>query len=202
MMARAASRPDPVDYPAAVKYGVLSLLCEGPGYGRELFRGFKERVGDSWGLSLQSVYDALESLERGGLARVVAGTRGKTPVYYEIVDDGRRERLRWLRTPPSRAPVREEFYLKVAFSTSRELPMLIEASYELERGYVEELEARAELPSFEELARGLAPWDRIAPVMVRDVHSERVQSEIRSLQRVRATMEWMLKQREGTGRRS
>src|SRR5690349_6221084 len=97
----------------SVRHALLALLCEGPKYGLQLRQEFEDRTGEVWPLNVGQVYTTLQRLERDGL--VLSDGTGEGPQKgYRITDEGNRELLDWLQTPPADAqPPRDELLIKV-----------------------------------------------------------------------------------------
>jgi DNA-binding PadR family transcriptional regulator len=97
----------------SVRHALLALLCEGPKYGLQLRQEFEDRTGEIWPLNVGQVYTTLQRLERDGM--VLSDGTGEGPQKgYRITDDGNRELIAWLQTPPADAqPPRDELLIKV-----------------------------------------------------------------------------------------
>ena len=97
----------------SVRHALLALLSEGPTYGLQLRQEFEARTGEVWPLNVGQVYTTLQRLERDGL--VVSDGAAEGPQKgYRLTDDGSRELLDWLQTPPPDAqPPRDELLIKV-----------------------------------------------------------------------------------------
>src|SRR5690606_12160904 len=105
----------------SIRHALLALLSEGPKYGLQLRHEFEARTGEVWPLNVGQVYTTLQRLERDGLvgspmpdATGATTTEGGPQKSYEITDDGRRELVGWLQTPPDDTqPPRDELLIKV-----------------------------------------------------------------------------------------
>ena len=97
----------------SVRHALLALLCEGPKYGLQLRQEFEDRTGEVWPLNVGQVYTTLQRLERDGM--VLSDGTGEGPQKgYRITDEGNRELVTWLQTPPADAqPPRDELLIKV-----------------------------------------------------------------------------------------
>ncbi len=51
----------------SIKYGLLALLRDRPGYGYQLRAEFEEATGSTWPVNIGQVYTTLTRLERDGL---------------------------------------------------------------------------------------------------------------------------------------
>jgi DNA-binding PadR family transcriptional regulator len=97
----------------SLRHALLGLLAEEPASGYDLTRKF-ERVLQryAWHAQNSQIYPELISLGRDGLATVIEeGPRGRRT--YAITDAGRAELRRWMRDPPERFMVRNEFVLRL-----------------------------------------------------------------------------------------
>lgn len=97
----------------SVRHALLALLTEGPKIGLRLREEFEQRTGDVWPLNVGQVYATLQRLERDGLIESNTGDESGQQKDYRITDEGRREVVAWLRTPPSAIPPRDELIIKV-----------------------------------------------------------------------------------------
>lgn len=97
----------------SVRHALLALLSDGPKYGLQLRNEFEARTGEVWPLNVGQVYTTLQRLERDGF--VASDNAAEGPQKgYRITDDGSRELVEWLQTPPADAqPPRDELLIKV-----------------------------------------------------------------------------------------
>jgi DNA-binding PadR family transcriptional regulator len=187
----------------SVKYAVLGLLVQRRGYGYDLVQRFEEQVGPAWHLNAGAIYVALDKLEQEGLVRPIARsdgaapitrrrtTRGAPRVIYEATSEGVERFEDWMATGSSMSPLREELHLKLALSQPRNLPRLIELTYEQEQACLERLEQHLGSASFDELLSSAQPWSAIASVMVRDAEIAHLQATVEWLRRIREAMRWL-----------
>jgi DNA-binding PadR family transcriptional regulator len=185
----------------SVKHAVLGLLAQRRGYGYDLVQRFEEQVGPAWQLNAGAIYVALDKLEQEGLVRPVSGedsapprrrtTRGAPRVIYEATPDGIERFEEWMATRSSMSPLREELHLKLALSQPRNLPRLIELTYEQEQACLERLEQHMGASSFEDLLTSSPQWSSIASVMVRDAEIAHLQATVEWLRRIREAMRWL-----------
>lgn len=187
----------------SVKYAVLGLLAQRRGYGYDLVQRFEEQVGPAWQLNAGAIYVALDKLEQEGLVRPVTTgdgdvplthrrtTRGAPRVIYEATPQGLERFEEWMATGSQRSPLREELHLKLALSQPRNLPRLIQLTYEQEQACLERLEEHLGGPSFDELIASPQPWSAVASVMVRDAEVAHLQATVEWLRRIRAAMRWL-----------
>jgi DNA-binding PadR family transcriptional regulator len=185
----------------SVKHAVLGLLVQRRGYGYDLVQRFEEQVGPAWQLNAGAIYVALDKLEQEGLVRPVSGeaaapvrrrtTRGAPRVIYEATPDGAERFEEWMSARSSMSPLREELHLKLALSQPRNLPRLIELTYEQEQACLERLEQHMGATSFEDLLTSSPQWSSIASVMVRDAEIAHLQATVEWLRRIREAMRWL-----------
>jgi DNA-binding PadR family transcriptional regulator len=190
----------------SVKYAVLGLLAQRRGYGYDLVQRFEEQVGPAWQLNAGAIYVALDKLEQEGLVRPLTPADGDAPVtrrrtargaprvIYEATPKGLERFEDWMATGSSMSPLREELHLKLALSQPRNLPRLIELTYEQEQACLERLEQHLGGPSLDELAASAQPWPAIASVMVRDAEIAHLQATVDWLRRIREAMRWLQQQ--------
>jgi len=187
----------------SVKYAVLGLLVQRRGYGYDLVQRFEEQVGPAWQLNAGAIYVALDKLEQEGLVRPVTRdaedapvtrrrtARGAPRVIYEATPQGLERFDDWMATGSSRSPLREELHLKLALSQPRNVPRLIELTYEQEQACLERLEQHLGSTSFDELVSSSQPWSAVASVMVRDAEIAHLQATVEWLRRIREAMRWL-----------
>ncbi len=187
----------------SVKYAVLGLLVQRRGYGYDLVQRFEEQVGPAWQLNAGAIYVALDKLEQEGLVRPITGpdgdvpttrrrtTRGAPRVIYEATARGLERFEDWMTTGSSMSPLREELHLKLALSQPRNLPRLIELTYEQEQACLERLEQHLGSASFDDLLASSQPWSAVASVMVRDAEVAHLQATVEWLRRIREAMRWL-----------
>jgi DNA-binding PadR family transcriptional regulator len=198
----------------SVKYAVLGLLAQRRGYGYDLVQRFEEQVGPAWQLNAGAVYVALDKLEQEGLVSPVTQgdgdvpvtrrrtTRGAPRVIYEATPQGLERFEDWMATGSSMSPLREELHLKLALSSQRNLPRLIELTYEQEQACLERLEQYLGTAAVEDLLASAQPWPAIASVMVRDAEIAHLQATVEWLRRIREAMRWLQERPEALRARS
>lgn len=187
----------------SMKYAVLGLLVQRRGYGYDLVQRFEEQVGPAWQLNAGAIYVALDKLEQEGLVRPLTTeggepvtrrrtTRGAPRVIYEATPQGVERFDDWMTTGASMSPMREELHLKLALSQPRNLPRLIELTYELEQACLDRLEQYLGSDSFDELlTSSQSSWSAVASLMVRDAEISHLQATVEWLRRIREAMRWL-----------
>jgi DNA-binding PadR family transcriptional regulator len=97
----------------SVRHALLALLSEGPKYGLQLRQEFESRTGEVWPLNVGQVYTTLQRLERDGLVASEGSDDGPQK-GYRLTEDGGRELMAWLQTPPDDVqPPRDELLIKI-----------------------------------------------------------------------------------------
>jgi DNA-binding PadR family transcriptional regulator len=198
----------------SVKYAVLGLLAQRRGYGYDLVQRFEEQVGPAWQLNAGAIYVALDKLEQEGLVRPIVSGDGEAPVtrrrtvrgaprvIYEATPQGLDRFEDWMATGSSMSPLREELHLKLALSQPRNLPRLIQLTYEQEQACLERLEQHLGGATFDELLASGPPWSAVASVMVRDASIAHLQATVEWLRRIREAMRWLQERPEALHPRS
>jgi DNA-binding PadR family transcriptional regulator len=197
----------------SVKYAVLGLLVQRRGYGYDLVQRFEEQVGPAWQLNAGAIYVALDKLEQEGLVRPVPTADGEIPtrrrtargaprVIYEATVQGVERFEDWMAAGASMSPMREELHLKLALSQPRNLPRLIDLTYEQEQACLERLEQYLGTAAVEDLLASSEPWSAIASVMVRDAEIAHLQATVEWLRRIREAMHWLQERPEALRPRS
>ena len=103
----------------SVRFGILALLVEAPGYGYQLRGEFERRTGGTWPLNIGQVYSTLDRLERDGLVE-----RGEVDsdghVMYRITQSGSDQSAVWFSSPVTRAGgTRDELAVKLALAVAQ-----------------------------------------------------------------------------------
>jgi len=123
---------------------------------------------------------------------VVANHDGGAPrVIYEATPQGLERFEDWMATGSTMSPLREELHLKLALSQPRNLPRLIQLTYEQEQACLERLEQHLGGAAFDDLLASTPPWSAVASVMVRDADVAHLQATVEWLRRIREAMRWM-----------
>jgi DNA-binding PadR family transcriptional regulator len=187
----------------SVKYAVLGLLVQRRGYGYDLVQRFGEQVGPAWQLNAGAIYVALDKLEQEGLVRPLSSdddaappqrrrtVRGAPRVIYEVTDRGVERFDDWMSAQSTMAPLREELHLKLALSRPRNLPRLIELTYEQEQSCMERLEQYTGRRTADDLLASSEPWSGVASAMLREAEIAHLQATVEWLRRIRAAMKWV-----------
>jgi len=95
-------------------HALLTALLEHPCSGSELAGRFDRSIGYFWQATHQQIYRELARLEGAGWidGSAVEGARGRKRVY-KVLPAGRAELERWLATPQSPDPVRQNLMVRL-----------------------------------------------------------------------------------------
>ncbi|GAA4257826.1 PadR family transcriptional regulator [Dactylosporangium darangshiense] len=106
----------------SLRHALLGLLADSPQNGYDLTRRVEETLsGYAWSAGHSQIYPELKRMAADGLAEVVdEGSRGSK--VYGVTDAGRAELRRWMFSPLSEAPARNEFVLRLFMLSSLDLP--------------------------------------------------------------------------------
>ncbi len=129
---------------------LLVLLLEHgqPLHGYKLTTLAERRLGQAWGVTRQSVYRALKSLEQEKLVsctqKTTVGGQGHAQRVYAATGRAEAARAAWMGSPVFREPVRVELQARIAMSRAQDAPQLLQALDEYERGCFAMLRATGE----------------------------------------------------------
>jgi len=120
----------------SIKYGLLALLRDSPGYGYQLRAQFEEATGSAWPVNIGQVYTTLNRLERDGLV-AKTGEDDEGHVVYEITETGAAELRTWFARPiPLADRPRDELAVKLALAVT--VPGVdVAALVQAQRGHVQ-----------------------------------------------------------------
>ncbi len=103
-----------------LKHALLALLAKQPRHGYELKTEFEKAMGGLWpDLNIGQVYTTLSRLERDELvqSKVVGSPGERTDKrVYELTAAGRKALQDWLAQPGETEPIKNEFFVKLAFA--------------------------------------------------------------------------------------
>lgn len=182
-----------------VRYGVLGLLVDRPGYGYDLTRRLCDRLGPTWQLSRSLVYASLDQLADAGLIReagrpntgsALRGPGGRT--VYEPTQEGGAFYAAWISRPSNRfEPIRSELRLKIACATPADSRPLLSALEHEERMIEDQMkevqDIRHQTPSNEQ------PWAETARLALVDGAVSRLHAELEWLRGTRHSFESICK---------
>jgi len=124
---------------SGLKYVVLGLVVEQPGYGYSLIKRLEQLVGAAYRLQESAVYVALNQLKADGLVRQVgrqAAGPGKRSdrVLYEATSEGQRAVAQWLgKSTGAAAPARSELVRQLSLATPEHAGGLLRGIEEAQR---------------------------------------------------------------------
>lgn len=101
----------------SVKFGLLTLLAEGPRYGAQLRGEFERRTGGTWPINIGQVYSTLGRLQRDGLVDQVGDGEDDYRKEYAITEAGRDALAHWWDDSSLANPdPRDELTIKLALA--------------------------------------------------------------------------------------
>jgi DNA-binding PadR family transcriptional regulator len=170
----------------SMKYAVLGLLVERPGYAYDLARRFEDTVGPAFNVHYGAIYQALDALERDEL--ISGALREDDPlderrrhpgprVVYETTDEGMRAYETWIRTPAKVEPLRGELALKVALSRPEHGPTLLALIDDYELACLERLRDQA-ASAERATGDGAASWRLSSSAIARERATRLLNAEI------------------------
>ncbi len=176
----------------STRYAVLGLLIEQPDHGYQLTQRLQDRLGAP-DVRRSYVYELMKQLAADELIRRAEEEptrieQGAARVLYRATPKGIAQFEDWLGSSPPAGPLREELHLKMMVAQTRDLPRLIDLTWQEERQCLDrllEIEQAADVPP----ARGHGDWPWAAAVLVRNAEISHLQTTVRWLQRARAVME-------------
>lgn len=104
----------------SLRNALLGFLNYGPMTGYELKKVFDATIAHFWSAELSQIYPTLKRLEGEGLVDMEVQVQDDRPnrKVYSITEDGRRELIDWLATPPDVDAVRDPMLINVFFGAS------------------------------------------------------------------------------------
>lgn len=97
-------------------YGILAILSEGSKTGYDIKKFLSSPEVFYWRESYGNIYPILRNLKDCGFVRQIdADIKKKRRILYEITDEGRKELLNWILTPPDLTRFRIELLMKLRF---------------------------------------------------------------------------------------
>jgi DNA-binding PadR family transcriptional regulator len=182
----------------SLKYVLLGMVVERPGYGYELQTRVEERL-PFYNYTAGAVYPALDRLERDGLIEAAGAkaslstVRGSPRVMYSATADGvvRLERWMYAPTPPENS--RDALLAKLAVARPQDVPRLLEVSRHQEAQLRLQLGGLQEAPASAWTGRGRVPLPLVGAALVRSAEARRLSAAIESLQEIREALEHELR---------
>lgn len=178
----------------SLKFAVLGLLVERPGYAYDLARRFEDTVGPAFKVHYGAIYQALDALERDALVsgalrdaqQEAEASDGAYPLddrrrragphmVYETTDAGLHAYEAWIRAPARVEPLRGELALKVALSQPEHGPTLLALINDYELACLESLREHS---SAAERANGEGSWRLSSSAIARERATRLLNAEI------------------------
>ena len=178
----------------SLKYVLLGMVVERPGYGYDLMRRMEERL-PSMEFTAGSVYPALDRLEEKLLIEAKgpkergSTTRGSPRLMYAATPLGVERFDAWMVTPTSPEKSRDGLLAKLPLARPQDVPRLIEMARRQEAQLRRQLGRLTEAPAPEWSGRGPVPLPLIGSALVRSAEAKRLSAAIESLQEVWEALE-------------
>lgn len=182
----------------SLKYVLLGMVVERPGYGYELQTRIEERL-PFYNYTAGAVYPALDRLEGDGWIRASGakesrGTvRGSPRVMYRATSDGITGLERWMVSPTPLENSRDTLLAKLAVARRQDLPRLLEMARNQEAQLRRQLGGFRESPAPAWSGTGPVPLPLVGAALVRSAEARRVSAAIESLQEIRQALEHELR---------
>lgn len=183
---------------------VLAVLLEQQGrelHGYGLATLVMRRLGPAWGVTRQSVYRALESLEKKGLVRsaekpgIAADGDRRGQRVFRATRHAESARAAWMGAPMGKGPVRGELYARIAVSHAQDVPQLLRALDGCEQACFQALceTEEAEVP--------MGSWSGLAKNLTRAAADKRIQAELGWIAQARQWIADFLKEQSSESER-
>lgn len=172
----------------SIKYGLLALLRNRPGYGYQLRVDFESATGSTWPVNVGQIYTTLARLERDELV-AKTGADAEGHVLYEITELGRSEIDEWFLSPavaPTRP--RDEVVVKLALAVTVPGVDVAEIMLTQRRHTHSRLQELARQQELAKLKRGPGPQHLLALSLVLEAQILQAEAEIRWLDHVEASV--------------
>lgn len=182
----------------SLKYVLLGMVVERPGYGYELQTRIEERL-PFFNYTAGAVYPALDRLEQerlieaSGAKASISTMRGSPRVMYAATPDGinRLERWMYAATPPENS--RDALLAKLAIARPQDVPRLLEMTLHQEAQLHRQLGGLRETPTAAWSGRGRVPLTLVGAALVRSSEARRLAAALESLQEIREALEHELR---------
>ncbi|HLL65499.1 MAG TPA: PadR family transcriptional regulator [Micromonosporaceae bacterium] len=166
----------------AVRWGLLALFADGPKYGYQVRTEFDTRTGGTWALNVGQVYTTLERLARDSYVCSV-GSNDDGREMYAITEVGRTALASWFITPVADTDrPRSELAIKLAMAAAT--PDIDVAAV----AQAQRTESMRQMRDYTDLRRRADPADDLTWLLVLDHLIFSLESEIRWLDHVEATV--------------
>ncbi len=176
----------------STRYAVLGLLIEQPDHGYQLTQRLQDRLGAP-DVRRSYVYELMKQLAGDELIQRAEDPpsieHGASRVLYRATPKGVVHFEDWLRSAPATGAIREELHVKMMVSQARDLPRLIDLTWQEERQCLDRLLEIEQATAIPPPGRGAGDWPWAANVLVRNAEIAHLQTTVKWLQRARAVME-------------
>ncbi|MCX5122082.1 PadR family transcriptional regulator [Micromonospora sp. NBC_00362] len=166
----------------AVRWGLLAVFADGPKYGYQLKSEFDAHTSGSWALNVGQVYTTLDRLARDGYVAPV-GSNADGRQVFAITDQGREALTSWFVTPVTDTDrPRSELAIKLAMAAVAP-GVDVAAVVQVQRA-----ESMRQMRDYTDLRRQADESDDVAWLLLVDHLIFTLESEVRWLDHVEATV--------------
>jgi DNA-binding PadR family transcriptional regulator len=182
----------------SLKYVVLGMVVERPGYGYELQARIDDRL-PFLDYTPGAVYPALDRLERDRLIEAtgpkasLSTMRGSPRVVYAATAGGVEKFERWMYTPSKPEASRDILLAKLPLARPQDLPRLLDMARNQEAHLRRQLGGLREAPASAWTGSGRVPLTIVGAALVRSAEARRLSAAIESLQEIRQALEHELR---------
>lgn len=165
-----------------MRWGLLAVFADGPKYGYQLKSEFDAHTSGSWALNVGQVYTTLDRLARDGYVASV-GTNADGREVFGITDQGRKALAGWFVTPVTdNDRPRSELAIKLAMAAVAP-GVDVAAVVQVQRA-----ESMRQMRDYTDLRRQADERDDVAWLLLVDHLIFTLESEVRWLDHVEATL--------------
>jgi DNA-binding PadR family transcriptional regulator len=173
--------------PGSLRTAVVAALVEQPAHGYDLTNRLNRRMGPVLQTDTRRVYEALEQLEKEGLAcsveELASGAPHRRRRVFSATELGRRTYVDWFHEREPVPLARADIYALIAFSGPEQAPQLLAKLDDYELDCMEMQESALDT----DVVR--ASWRSRMLHMTRVAVTEQLQGELRWITRVRREIE-------------
>ncbi len=182
----------------SLKYVLLGMVVERPGYGYELLTRVKERL-PAYNYTQGAVYPALDRLQQEQLIQADGqkrrrGTARSSPrVMYSATPAGITSLEQWMYTATAPERSRDALLAKVTIAKPQDVPRLLEMTRNQETQLRQQLGELQQTPAPAWSGRGRVPLPLVGAALLRSAEARRLSAAIESLQEAREALEHELR---------